>query len=147
MESLLQRNRVYNFVTNISAYSLSNGISVARITWSEDAEYLIQVLKWRKKDVLKTKRKRKDNWTKRKGKSREKRKRSEEKWVQAELGRFFVETRHEKGKRWPDHAFEEVLLTEEGIPREFSKVDEVRLEVGCVLHGEVRYVSEFWKKG
>jgi hypothetical protein len=98
------------------------------------------VLKYSKKIVHRTKRK-KDRWTRARGKG------DEDKWVEVEPGRYFVETRHEKGKRWPDHAFEEVLIIEEGIPKEFSRLVEVKLDVVCRLHGSVRFVCQFWKKG
>jgi hypothetical protein len=142
IESTLQRSRLYNFVTNISAYSLSNGVPVAGLSWSEDSEYLISVLRYQKKEMRKVKRKKRDKWTKRKGKGKGR----EEKWVQVELGRYFVETRHEKGKRWPDHAFEEVLIVEEAIPGRFRRVEEVGLEVRCQVHGGIKFVCEFWKR-
>jgi hypothetical protein len=68
------------------------------------------------------------------------------KWQQAAPGRYFIEMKHEKRKRWPDHAFDEALVTEEvgGIPECFEKVGEVTMEAVCPVHSGVKWVCEFW---
>lgn len=83
-----------------------------------------------------------------KSKGKGKKEAAEAEWEQAAPGRYFVETKHEKGKRWPDHAFDEVLITEEldGIPGCFRRVEEITMEVVCAEHEEVKWVCEFWVK-
>jgi hypothetical protein len=66
-----------------------------------------------------------------------------EEWLQVSPGKFFIETVHEKGKRWPDHAFDEILILEEGLEGVFSRVEGVGMLVECGVHEE-RWAVGFW---
>jgi hypothetical protein len=60
--------------------------------------------------------------------------------------KLFVETRHERGQRWPDHRFDEVLITAMEDVEGFERIERVEMEFGCEVHKEVRWRCEFWVK-
>ncbi len=69
-------------------------------------------------------------------------------WKQTAPSRYFVETKHKKGKRRPCQAFDEILILEEfgGIPASFKMVEEITMEVICPVHRGRKWVCEFWTK-
>lgn len=133
----------------MSEYSLTNCVPVAssNVKWSKDAEYLVEVHRFNRKDPSKIIKRKNNGWTKaQRGKKVEENKVDMgQKWVERGLGRYFVETVHQRRKRVPEHAFDEVLITEERIPGIFKKVEEIALEVECPKHG-VKYVCEFFER-
>lgn len=66
-------------------------------------------------------------------------------WEQTSLGRYFVETKHSKNQRLPDHPYEEVLVVVEMIEG-FERVEEVELTLDCDGEHERRFVVKFWAK-
>jgi hypothetical protein len=144
-----------NFRNHIAEYSQSKGIPVNDdLHWPNSADYLVKVVQYQETEesqalspikkrkispAKKTTRLRKGNCSK-----------SEDlvEWEQASPGRYFVETKHKKGKRRPRHAFDEILITEqlEGIPACFEKVNEITMEAICPVHHERKWVCEFWGK-
>ena len=153
---ILQRGRLRNFLDYTSESSLSNAVPVVEdLTWSERADYLVKVLKYRQEDAPESdsmsppRKKRKAMFTtSRKGKTVAKKMAREVKWEQANPGRYFVEVKHVKCQRRSDHAFEEVLIAEgmEGIPACFNLVEDVTMEAECSVHSNVKWVCEFWAK-
>lgn len=152
---ILQRGRLVNFVDYIAEYSLSSGVPVVDdLAWSERAEYLVKVIRYRQEDApepspgLPTRRNRKLVLVfGRRGRGKAKLAAKLD-WQQAAPGRHFVEMRHEKRQRLLDHAFDEVLITEglEDIPGCFEKVEKVTMEAVCPAHSGVKWVCEFWAK-
>ena len=153
--STLQRGRMCNFRNHIAEYSQGKGIPVNEdLHWPERADYLVKVVQYwqtEKSQSSPTRKKRKFSLAKkikrlRKGNS------SKDKdlvgWKQAAPGRYFIETKHKKGKRRPCHAFDEILITEEleGIPACFEKVEEITMEAICPVHSERKWICEFWTK-
>jgi hypothetical protein len=67
-------------------------------------------------------------------------------WEQTSPGRYFVETRHERGQRWPDHRFDEVLITGMEDVEGFERIERVDMEFGCEVHKKVTWRCEFWVK-
>jgi hypothetical protein len=138
-------------------YSMTTEIPAADISWSTSAEYVIQILRYSKKPSMARKgRGRKANVSANakvkgwkiedaEGKGMKKGK-LVEKWEQVNPGRFFIETVHDKGKRWPDHAFEEILILEEGLERGFSRVEGVETHVSCKVHEGERLGVEIWRR-
>ena len=152
--SILQWGRLYNFLNYFADHSLGNCVPVVEdLTWPARAEYLVKVLRYHSEEAPKsqptashTKKRRFVLRSSRKGKMKEKEVAQVVKWQQAAPGRYFIEMKHEKKKRWPDHAFDEVLVAEEvgGIPECFEKVEEVTMEAVCPVHSGVKWVCEFW---
>jgi hypothetical protein len=118
------------------------------LNWREKVEYVVKALRYRQKDAAKSLARKKRTVTRAKGKGEGKKEGEGEKvkWEQTSLGRYFVETRHERGQRRPDRRFDEVLITEMENVEGFEKIERVEMEVGCEVHKEVRWRCEFWVK-
>jgi hypothetical protein len=146
--STLQGGRLYYFLDYIADYSQSDGILVVDdLKWSEKSEYLVKVLRYRQKTAPKSPTRKKLKVAKSKtGKGVKESKKM--KWEQAAPGRYFVQMKHKKGQRWADHAFDEVLITEEleGIPACFEMIEEITMETVCPVHSGRMWICEFWRK-
>ena len=153
--STLQRGRMCIFRNYIAEYSQGNGIPVNEdLHWPEGADYLVKVVQYRQAEEsqsLPPRKKRKVSPAKKIKTLRQRNYPNVEdlvKWEQVAPGRYFVETKHEKGKRRPCHAFDEILITESlgGIPRCFERAEEVNMEAMCPVHSGRKWICEFWGK-
>jgi hypothetical protein len=111
-------------------------------------EYVVKVLRYRRKNVAKSLARKKREVTRARGKRQGKKEGEGEKveWEQTSPGRYFVETRYERGQRWQDHRFDEVLITEMEDVEGYEKIERVEMEVSCEVHKDVRWRCEFWVK-
>ena len=153
--STLQRGRMCNFRNHIAEYSQGKGIPVNdNLHWPEGADYLVKVVEYRQAKESQASPPRKKSKISPAKTIKRLRKGSCSKdedlveWKQAVPGRYFVETKHKKGKRRPCHAFDEVLITEEldGIPACFERVKKINMEVMCPVHSGRKWICEFWTK-
>ena len=153
--STLQRGRMCIFRNYIAEYSQDKGIPVNEdLDWPEGADYLVKVVQYREAEEsqsLSPRKKLKMSPAKKSGRLRkgnDSKHKDLVEWEQAAPGRYFVETKHKKGKHWPCHAFDETLVTEDfgGIPACFERVEEVTMEVMCPVHSEKKWICEFWRK-
>jgi len=70
-----------------------------KLKWREKVEYVIKILRYRQKNAAKSAARKKRKITRAKGKGQGNKEREGEKvkWEQTILGRYFVETRYERG--------------------------------------------------
>jgi hypothetical protein len=152
--STIQRGSMCNFRKYIAEHSQSKGIPVDEdLKWQEGADYFVKVVQYQQKGESNHYASEKKVYPTKKVKGLRKRKELiEEESVereQAAPGRYFVETKHKKGKRRPCHAFKEILITEnlDGIPACFERVEEITMEAMCSVHsGRRKWICEFWGK-
>jgi hypothetical protein len=147
--TILQYGRLSNFVEYMAEYCQSNAVPVNEdLKWGEKVEYVVKVLRYRQKNVAKSaaRKNRKVKRAKGDGKGKEEGEGEKVEWEQTSPGRYFVETRHERGQRWPNHRFDEVLITEMEDVEGFERIERVEMEFGCEVHKEVRWRCESWMK-
>jgi hypothetical protein len=115
------------------------------LKWREKVGYVVKVLRYRQKNVAKSPTRKKWKATRAKGKGQGKKEEEGEKveWEQTTPGRYFVETRHERGQRWPDHRVDEVLITQMEDVEGFERIERAEMEFGYEAHKEVRWRCEF----
>jgi hypothetical protein len=133
----------------MAEYSKSKAVSVSEeLKWGEKVKYVVKVLPYCQKNEarLRARKKRKATRATGKGQGMMEGEGENVQWKQTSPGRYFVQTRHERGQRWPDHRFDEVLITEMEDVQGFERVKMVDMEFGCEVHKETRWQCEFWVK-